>query len=135
MDDKNEFVPTPGEVETPQSSSKLAQGASSIAHKGKEEFHRLADKAKDRARTEASDVLSKASEKLHGVTQNLDELAVREPMLRKASDGLRKVTQRLDATSPDELIATAKRELRNRPALGLGACFALGFLAARLLKE
>jgi hypothetical protein len=117
---------------------RLGQGASEVVHKGLDEGKRVAEQARERIRREANDAFQTVGRKLHDVEDGLDELANRpdgNPVARRAADMLHRVTDRLDSTSADDLIAGAKRELGRRPGLTIAACFALGFLAGRMLKE
>jgi hypothetical protein len=109
-----------------------------FAERARDEAHRLSGKAKDAARRQTSRAYDNLGRRLHDMEQSLDELASRpdgSPVARRAADALHRVTQKLDSTSPDEIIEGARRQVARRPALAFAGFFALGFLAARLLKE
>lgn len=70
---------------------------------------------------------------LENVSQNADGLP--QQVLQGAVGYLRKFSDRIENGTTEELVHEARQFIREKPAPFFAGCIAVGFLAARLLKE
>ncbi|HEX8819947.1 MAG TPA: hypothetical protein VF794_08495 [Archangium sp.] len=70
---------------------------------------------------------------LENASQNADGLS--QQVLQGAVGYLRKFSDRIENGTTEELVHEARQFVRERPAPFFAGCIAVGFLAARLLKE
>ena len=114
------------------------------AHQVKEHARRLADAVKERAIASTDgkkSVLSKQvgtlAEKLEqaGKHEEGSEPTVNAELVSRGVGLLRKIGETLESNSTEDLLARAEEEIRARPGLLIGACVALGFIGARLVRK
>lgn len=70
---------------------------------------------------------------LENASQNADGLS--QQVLQGAVGYIRKFSDRIENGSTEELVHEARQFIREKPAPFFAGCIAVGFLAARLLKE
>jgi hypothetical protein len=111
-----------------------------IAAQGKEQVKRVTSVTRDRVYHQVDsrkDDLIKGLQgfvsTLENVSQNADGFS--QQVLDGAVGYIRKFSDRIENGSTEELMRDAKQFVREKPAPFFAGCVALGFLAARLLKE
>jgi hypothetical protein len=70
---------------------------------------------------------------LENASQNADGLS--QQVLQGAVGYIRKFSDRIENGTTEELVTEARQFIREKPAPFFAGCIAVGFLAARLLKE
>jgi hypothetical protein len=123
-------------------------GTADVSHKtdgggiaaGKEQVKRFTGVTRDRVYHQVDDKKEDLLKGLQGfvstlenASQNADGLS--QQVLQGAVGYLRKFSDRIENGTTEELVHEARQFVRERPAPFFAGCIAVGFLAARLLKE
>ena len=98
----------------------------------------LKDKAQalgDTARGRAMATLDSNKDQLCAAIEKAADAMKDDPYGRHAADYARRGAEYLRSHSADEMLSTARSELRHRPGVVLGACFVAGLAFSRLLKD
>jgi hypothetical protein len=111
-----------------------------IAAQGKEQVKRFTGVTRDRVYHQVDsrkDDLIKGLQgfvsTLENASQNADGFS--QQVLHGAVGYIRKFSDRIENGSTEELMQDARQFIREKPAPFFAGCIALGFLAARILKE
>lgn len=117
-------------------------GAGEVAREVRAQAKTVGASARERAIRLADDRRGGLAEGLRHIADRLEEVAHEpesgkqlEPVLGQIAGVTRKVADALHDKPANELFDMAKRAARERPALVVAGCFALGFFGARLLRE
>lgn len=112
---------------------KARQAASDAQRKVSEELRLKVDSTK----TKAADALGSVAQALTSSVQQLrqDNQGVPGEYVERAGNQIRRASDYLRNTNTDDLVRNAEDFARRQPAVFLGGAFALGFLAARLVKS
>ena len=91
----------------------------------------------DSTRTRAADALGSVAQALTSSVEQLrnENQAVPGDYVARAGNQIRRASDYLRNTTTDDLVRNAEDFARRQPAVFLGGAFALGFLAARLVKS
>ncbi len=91
----------------------------------------------DSTRTRAADALGSVAQALTSSVEQLrnENQAVPGDYVARAGNQIRRASDYLRNTNTDDLVRNAEDFARRQPAVFLGGAFALGFLAARLVKS
>jgi hypothetical protein len=107
---------------------------------GKEQVKRITGVTRDRVYHQVDDKkddllkgLQSFVSTLENASQNADGLS--QQVLQGAVGYIRKFSDRIENGTTEELVREARVFVRERPAPFFAGCIAVGFLAARLLKE
>jgi hypothetical protein len=111
-----------------------------IGAQGKEQVKRFTGVTRDRVYHQIDDRKGDLIKGLQGfvstlenASQNADGLS--QQLIGGAVGYIRKFSDRIEQGSTEELVSDARQFIRERPAPFFAGCIAVGFLAARLLKE
>lgn len=118
-----------------------AQGSDTgFAAQGKEQVKRFTGVTRDRVYQQADSRKDDLVKGLHGfistlegASQNADGMS--QQVLNGAVGYIRKFSDRIENGTTEELMQDARRFVREKPAPFFAGCIALGFIAARILKE
>lgn len=114
--------------------------AADIAHAGKERVKELGGITRDRVYDTVDSRKGELVQGLHDFTSTLEKVSREIPsgFARQAVDSavgfLHKTTDRIENETTAELLSDAQDRIRERPALFVAGCVALGFFAGRFLK-
>jgi hypothetical protein len=116
-----------------------------MTQQAKETASNLVDQARTQVKTQLTNQKEKAAESLGGVAEAIRQTGStlenqEQPMpmgryVNQAADVVDNVAQYLRTKDLDEMFHQAEDLARRRPAVFIGAAFALGFMAARFLKS
>lgn len=111
-----------------------------IAAQGKEQVKHFTGVTRDRVYHQVDSRKDDLIKGLHGFASTLEDASQNadgfsQQVLDGAVGYLRKFSDRIENGSTEELMQDAKQFIREKPAPFFVGCIALGFLAARLLKE
>jgi len=117
---------------TDEAKEKAQQAASTAQQKIGEQVKTSIDSGKDRA----AEALGGFAQALTSSSQELRDRNMTVPgqYVEQAGEQLRRASDYLRDTNVDQLARSAEDFARRQPAVFLGGIFAVGFLAARLLK-
>ncbi len=106
---------------------------------GKERLSQLSGAARSRVVEQANERKSQLSQGLSSLSEQLrqggnSDNALAGGLLSRGADYAKRAADALDQRSAEQLMDDVKTQLRERPVLVLGAFFAAGFLASRLLR-
>jgi hypothetical protein len=113
-----------------------------LASQAREKTTELAHRAGDRARDGLEDGMHRAANELSfvadalrtGVQQSSRERAAVAPYLERVAEQVDRWSDMVENRSVNDIMRSVEGFARERPALFLGGCFALGVAAARFLK-
>lgn len=120
--------------------SPVAAKAAGIAQAGKERVKELRGITRERVYEQVDGRKSELVRGLHDLTSTLEKASrdIPSSFARQAVDSavgfLHKTTDRIENETTAELLDDAQDRIRERPALFVAGCVALGFFAGRLLK-
>jgi hypothetical protein len=120
--------------------SPVAAKAADIAQAGKERVKELGGTARERVYETVDGRKSELVRGLHDLTSTLEKASRDIPagFARQAVDSavgfLNKTTDRIENETTAELLSDAQERIRERPAVFVAGCVALGFFAGRFLK-
>lgn len=120
--------------------SPVAAKAADIAQAGKERVKELGGITRERVYEQVDGRKSELVQGLHDLTSTLEKAARDIPsgFARQAVDSavgfLTKTTDRIENETTAELLSDAQDRIRERPAIFVAGCVALGFFAGRFLK-
>ena len=120
--------------------SAAASKAADIAHTGKERVKELGGITRERVYEKVDGRKSDVVQGLHDLASTLEKASRDIPsgFARQAVDGavgfIHKATDRIENETTAELLSDAQDRIRERPALFVAGCVALGFFAGRFLK-
>jgi hypothetical protein len=120
--------------------SPMAAKAADIAHAGKERVKELGGITRERVYEQVDGRKSELVQGLHDLTSTLEKASRDIPsgFARQAVDSavgfINKTTDRIENETTAELLSDAQDRIRERPALFVAGCVALGFFAGRFLK-
>lgn len=111
-----------------------------IAAQGKEQVKRFTGVTRDRVYHQVDSRKGDLIKGLQGFVSTLENASQNadgfsQQVLDGAVGYIRKFSDRIENGSTEELMRDAKQFVREKPAPFFAGCVALGFLAARLLKE
>lgn len=111
-----------------------------IAAQGKEQMKRVTGATRERVYHQVDSRKDDLIKGLHGFVSTLENASQNadgfsQQVLDGALGYIRKFSDRIENGSTEELVRDAKQFVREKPAPFFAGCVALGFLAARLLKE
>jgi hypothetical protein len=111
-----------------------------IAAQGKEQVKRVTGVTRERVYHQMDDRKDDLIKGLHGFVSTLENASQNtegfsQQLLGSTVGYIRKFSDRIESGSTEELVRDAKRFVRERPGPFFAGCVAVGFLAARLLKE
>ena len=111
-----------------------------LTAQGKEQVKRVTGVTRDRVYHQIDDRKGDLIEKLQGFVSTLEDASrnadgFSQNLLTGAVGYVRRFSDRIEHGSTEELVRDAKQFIRERPAPVFAGCIALGFLAARILKE
>jgi hypothetical protein len=125
-----------------QASDVSAQGATDtgMLSQGKEQVKRFSGVTRDRVYHQVDSKKGDLIKGLQGFVSTLENASqnsegVSQQVLQGAVGYIRKFSDRIENGSTEELVRDAKRFIHEKPAPVFFGCVALGFLAARFLKE
>ncbi|HLM48101.1 MAG TPA: hypothetical protein VEY88_09055 [Archangium sp.] len=111
-----------------------------ISSAGKEQVKRFTGVTRDRVYHQVDDRKEDLIKGIQGfvstlenASQNADGLS--QQVLQGAVGYIRKFSDRIENGTTEELVTEARQFIREKPAPFFAGCIAVGFLAARLLKE
>jgi hypothetical protein len=111
-----------------------------ISSAGKEQVKRFTGVTRDRVYHQVDDKKEDILKSIQGfvstlenASQNADGLS--QQVLQGAVGYIRKFSDRIENGTTEELVHEARQFIREKPAPFFAGCIAVGFLAARLLKE
>ena len=111
-----------------------------ISSAGKEQVKRFTGVTRDRVYHQVDDRKEDLIKGIQGfvstlenASQNADGLS--QQVLQGAVGYIRKFSDRIENGTTEELVHEARQFIREKPAPFFAGCIAVGFLAARLLKE
>ncbi len=111
-----------------------------ISSAGKEQVKRFTGVTRDRVYHQVDDRKEDLIKGIQGfvstlenASQNADGLS--QQVLQGAVGYIRKFSDRIEYGTTEELVTEARQFIREKPAPFFAGCIAVGFLAARLLKE
>lgn len=111
-----------------------------ISSAGKEQVKRFTGVTRDRVYHQVDDKKEDIIKSIQGfvstlenASQNADGLS--QQVLQGAVGYIRKFSDRIENGTTEELVHEARQFIREKPAPFFAGCIAVGFLAARLLKE
>lgn len=122
----------------------LGSQASDIAHHGAEQARRLRDSARKRVLREVEERKSTLVAQLESIAKGIEHTAKSGAGQggeagHELADGIghfvRRIERLLDQSSTEELLRKAETKVKERPAVLIAGCLALGFLGARLLRS
>jgi hypothetical protein len=111
-----------------------------IAQAGKEQVKRLGGITRDRVYHQVDGKKEQLVKSLHGVCETLEglgkdsNLGAAQPLVDNAVQVIHRVSDRLENGSTEDLVRDAQAQIRQRPAIFIAGCVALGFFAGRFLK-
>jgi F0F1-type ATP synthase membrane subunit b/b' len=113
--------------------------AANVVGEAKQQARDLVGEARGQAREQASTQKGKAVQGLHGLSDQLDEMAssgsgVAAEVARQVSERARGLAQHVDRHEPAELLEQVRDYARRRPVVFLASCAVAGVLAGRLTK-
>lgn len=120
--------------------SGVAAKAADIAQAGKERVKELGGITRERVYEKVDGRKSEVVQGLHDLASTLEKASRDIPsgFARQAVDGavgfIHKTTDRIENETTAELLSDAQDRIRERPALFVAGCVALGFFAGRFLK-
>lgn len=120
--------------------SPVASKAADIAQAGKERVKELGGITRERVYEKVDGRKSELVQGLHDLTSTLEKASRDIPsgFARQAVDSavgfLNKTTDRIENETTAELLSDAQDRIRERPAVFVAGCVALGFFAGRFLK-
>jgi hypothetical protein len=132
-----------GFTQRPEGASRIPNGehaAGGIAQAGKEQVKQLGGAAKGRVYEQVDSRKGELVKGLQGLVSTLEsasnneEAAMVRPLLTSAVGLLRKTSDRLENGTTEELLADVQDQVRQRPALFVVGCAALGFALGRFIK-
>jgi hypothetical protein len=111
-----------------------------IAAQGKEQVKRFTGATRERVYHQVDSRKDDLIKGLHGFVSTLENASQNadgfsQQVLNGAVGYIRKFSDRIENGSTEDLMRDAKRFVHEKPAPFFAGCVALGFLAARLLKE
>jgi hypothetical protein len=128
---ETENIPTPG----------AAQGNSGgLVDEGKRHLSDLGGAAKGRVMQRADQRKSQLARELASFSERLKQQGGEggssnvSGLVTRAAGYAERASQMLEQRSTDELLQNARAQLRERPAIILGALFVAGFVTARILR-
>jgi len=123
-----------------QGSSFTGTDNTGISSAGKEQVKRFTGVTRDRVYHQVDDKKEDIIKGIQGfvstlenASQNADGLS--QQVLQGAVGYIRKFSDRIENGTTEELVHEARQFIREKPAPFFAGCIAVGFLAARLLKE
>lgn len=122
-----------------QGSAHVGMGGG-IAEQGKEQMKRVTGATRERVYHQVDSKKGDLIEGLHGLVSTLenasrDSEGLSQQVIQHAVGYVRRFSDRIENGSTEELVADARQFIRQRPGAFFAGCLAVGFLAARLLKE
>jgi hypothetical protein len=111
-----------------------------IGAQGKEQVKRFTGVTRDRVYHQIDDRKGELIKGLQGFVSTLENASQNadgfsQQLLGGAVGYIRKFSDRIEHGSTEELVSDARQFIREKPAPFFAGCIAVGFLAARLLKE
>ena len=111
-----------------------------IAAQGKEQVKRFTGVTRDRVYSQVDSRKGELIKNLQGFVSTLENASQNadgfsQQLLGGAVGYIRRVSDRIEHGSTEELVRDARHFIREKPAPFFAGCIAVGFLAARLLKE
>ncbi|WP_257454387.1 hypothetical protein [Archangium lipolyticum] len=111
-----------------------------FASQGKEQVKRFTGVTRDRVYHQIDDRKGELIKGLQGFVSTLENASQNadgfsQQLIGGAVGYIRKFSDRIEQGSTEELVSDARQFIRERPAPFFAGCIAVGFLAARLLKE
>ncbi|MFY0565139.1 hypothetical protein ACN28E_14960 [Archangium lansingense] len=111
-----------------------------FATQGKEQVKRVTGVTRDRVYHQIDDRKGELIKNLQGFVSTLENASQNadgfsQQLLDGAVGYVRKFSDRIENGSTEELVRDAKQFIREKPAPFFVGCVALGFLAARILKD
>ncbi len=111
-----------------------------IAAQGKEQVKRFTGVTRERVYQQVDSRKGELVKGLQGFVSTLENASqgadgISQQVLHSAVGYIRQFSDRIENGSTEELVRDARHFIRERPAPFFAGCIALGFLAARVLKE
>ena len=111
------------------------RGPGGTATRSPEELKEKAQALGDTARGRAMATLDSNKDQLCAAIEKAADAMKDDPYGRYAADYARRGAEYLRGHSADEMLTSARSELRTRPGVVLGACFVAGLAFSRRLKH
>jgi hypothetical protein len=116
------------------------QSDTGIAAQGKEQVKRFTGVTRDRVYHQVDSRKDDLIKNLQGFVSTLENASrnadgFSQQLLGGAVGYIRKFSDRIENGTTEELVRDARHFIREKPAPFFAGCIALGFLAARVLKE
>lgn len=107
---------------------------------GKEQVKRFTGVTRDRVYHQVDDRKEDLIKGIQGFVSTLENASknadgLSQQVLQGAVGYIRKFSDRIENGTTEELVTEARQFIREKPAPFFAGCIAVGFLAARLLKE
>lgn len=123
-----------------QGSSFTGAGTEGISSAGKEQVKRFTGVTRDRVYHQVDDRKEDLIKGIQGFVSTLENASknadgLSQQVLQGAVGYIRKFSDRIENGTTEELVTEARQFIREKPAPFFAGCIAVGFLAARLLKE
>jgi hypothetical protein len=111
-----------------------------VISEGKEQVKRFSGVTRDRVYHQVDNKKGELIKNLQGFVSTLENASrdadgFSQQVLQGAVGYIRKFSDRIENGSTEELVRETRRFIREKPAPFFAGCVALGFLAARILKE
>ncbi|WP_309891148.1 hypothetical protein [Archangium sp.] len=111
-----------------------------ISAAGKEQVKRFTGVTRDRVYHQVDDRKEDLIKGIQGFVSTLENASknadgLSQQVLQGAVGYIRKFSDRIENGTTEELVTEARQFIREKPAPFFAGCIAVGFLAARLLKE
>lgn len=111
-----------------------------ISSAGKEQVKRFTGVTRDRVYHQVDDRKEDLIKGIQGFVSTLENASknadgLSQQVLQGAVGYIRKFSDRIENGTTEELVTEARQFIREKPAPFFAGCIAVGFLAARLLKE
>ncbi|HEX8435829.1 hypothetical protein [Archangium sp.] len=116
------------------------QSGTGITAQGKEQVKRFTGVTRDRVYQQVDSKKGELIKGLQGFVSTLENASqnadgVSQQVLGSAVGYIRKFSDRIENDSTEELVRDAQQFIREKPVPFFAGCIAVGFLAARILKE
>lgn len=128
------------DTEFGQSNASGSKQQGDLSQSGIDEAKRVTHAARERVVHQADERVNAVAERLDSFASTLertvsDQRSFEGDLVRKAAGYMRRASDGLHGKSTDELLDTAKRQLREHPGLMTAGLVTIGFLGGRLFRR
>lgn len=128
------------ETDFGQSNASSSTPQGDLPQAGLDEAKRVTHAARERVVHQADERVNAMAERLNSFASTLertvaDQRSFEGDLVRKAAGYVRRASEGLHGKSTDEIIDSAKRQLREHPGLMTAGLVTIGFLGGRLFRR